>query len=195
MALITEMSGVVLAGGESARMGRDKAWLDYGGRPLIEHQLGTLSRVFDDVRVSAKEAARFSALAFPVIKDSAGVSAPIAGIAECLRFLRRPIFVLAVDLPKFPEALVREISRRLLDGEAACVALRAGGRVQGLAAAYRPSALPVLERNVAAGRLAVHDLVAECGGVVEGEDVWSRIAGPEAFSNWNRPEDVSRPGG
>lgn len=190
MALITEMSGVVLAGGESARMGRDKAWLDYGGKPLIAHQLERLSRVFSDVRISAKDAGPFVSLGYPVVTDGIGVRAPIVGIAASLRALQRPVFVLAVDLPLFPEILMEHVAHRLLAGDAPCVVLRSGGKINGLCAAYRPSVLDTFERNAARGELSIFQLVAECGGTIEEENAWGRLAGPEAFSNWNRPEDT-----
>ncbi len=195
MDVITEMSGVVLAGGESARMGRDKAWLDYGGKPLIAHQLERLSRVFSDVRISAKHAAPFASLGYPVITDGNGVGAPIFGIAASLRALRRPVFVLAVDLPLFPEVLVDHVAQRLLAGDAPCVVLRAGGKIHGLCAAYRPSVLDTFERNAARGELSIYELVTECEGTIEEENAWGRVAGPEAFSNWNRPEDAAMPRG
>jgi molybdopterin-guanine dinucleotide biosynthesis protein A len=197
VALISEMSGVVLAGGESKRMGRDKAWLAYDGKPLIVHQLDRLSRVFSDVRISAKGSEAFSSLPYPVIEDGNGVPAPILGIAASLRALRRPVFVLAVDLPEFPQVLVEHVARRLLAGESPCLVLRAEGKIHGLCAAYRPSVLEAFERNAARGKLSIYDLVSECGGSIEEEDAWGRFAGPEAFANWNRPEDVeeSAPGG
>ena len=188
--LITGMSGVVLAGGRSRRMGRDKAWLDFDGKPLIVRQLERLSRVFSDVRISAKGSAPFSSLPYPVIEDGNGELAPIFGIAASLRELRRPVFVLAVDLPAFPGELVEHLSRRLLAGESPCVVPRADGRIQGLCAAYRPAVLEAFDRNAARGRLSIHDLVSECGGSILEEGEWGRLAGPEAFANWNRPEDV-----
>jgi molybdopterin-guanine dinucleotide biosynthesis protein A len=190
MGVITEMAGVVLAGGVSRRMGRDKAWLDYGGRPLIVHQLDRLSRMFSEARISAKDASRFSSLPYPVISDEDDLGAPILGIAASLRALGRPIFALAVDLPEFPEVLIEHVSIRLLESEAACVVLRAAGKIQGLCAAYRPSVLDAFDRNAAAGRLSIYDLVSECGGLIEEEDVWGRLASSRAFANWNRPQDV-----
>ena len=190
MALICEMTGVVLAGGESKRMGRDKAWLDYGGKPLVVHQLDKLARIFADVRISAKSSAAFSSLSHRVVEDESEIAAPIVGIAASLRALGRPIFALGVDVPEVPEVLIRHLSRRLLDEGLPCVAFRAAGRLQGLCAAYRPSVLPAFERNASAGKFSIFDLVGECGGVVEGEEVWGRLAGMGAFSNWNRPEDV-----
>ncbi len=173
------MSGVVLAGGESERMGRDKAWLDYGGKPLIVHQLERLSRVFSDVRISAKDPGPYASLGYPVVADEDGVRAPIFGIAASLRALQRPVFVLAVDLPLFPEILVEHVARRLLEGDVACVVLRSGGKIHGLCAAYRPSVLDRFERNAARGDLSIYGLVTECQGTIEEEDVWGRLAGPE----------------
>jgi molybdopterin-guanine dinucleotide biosynthesis protein A len=187
------MTGVVLAGGQSTRMGRDKARLDYGGRPLILHQLEKLSRVFADVRISAKSASAFVDVPYPVIEDSEEISAPLIGIASALRAAARPIFALGVDLPRLPEVLIEAVAARFLGAGAPCVALHSGGKLQGLCAAYGPSMLPVLDRHVAGGNLSIYDVVTECGGVVEDETFWGPLAGAESFTNWNRPEDVAAP--
>ena len=174
-------------------MGRDKAWIEHRGVPLIRFQLDKLSRVFGDVRISAKASAPYSSLPFPVIEDRSEVSAPVVGIAASLRALRRPVFALGVDLPEFPEVLIEHLSRRLLESDAACVVPRAGGKIQGLCGAYRPAALAAFDRNAAAGRFSIFDLVKECAGLIEEEDSWRMWVDPSAFANWNAPGDVSGP--
>ena len=183
------VAGVILAGGRSRRMGRDKAWLPIGGRPLVLHQAARLGAVFDEVVVSAKEAPPFSAAGLRVVVDAEPEHAAIFGIRAALRGLGRPIFALAVDLPRFPPALAAAIARELGDGGRPCVAPVAGGTVQGLCAAYAPAILPAIEERISSGRLAIRDLVAECGGALRDEDFWGRWGGPESFENWNRPED------
>ena len=170
-------------------MGRDKAWIEIEGRPLVVWQAERLSGVFDDVRVSAKDSRPFTAAGLRAIEDGAADFAAVRGIRAALAELRRPIFVLAVDLPRFPAALGGAIAASMLDSGAACAAPVAGGFVHGLCAAYSPAALPAADAMIAGGRFAVRDLVAECGGTLLDETFWGRFAGPEAFTNWNRPED------
>jgi len=170
-------------------MGRDKAWLEVEGKPLVVWQADRLAGVFDDVRISAKDPRPFAAAGLRVIEDGAAEFAAVRGIRAALAELRRPVFVLAVDLPRFPAVLAGAIAESMLASGAACAAPVAGGYVHGLCAAYSPDALRAADAMIAGGRFAVRDLVAECGGTLLDESFWGRYAGPEAFSNWNRPED------
>ena len=170
-------------------MGTDKAWIEVRGEPLVRRQVTRLKEAFDDVRVSAREPGRFAAAGFPTVVDSAAEAAPIHGVRAALAAVGRPVFVLAVDLPDFPAVLAAAIARELLARRAAAAVPAAGGILQGLCAAWAPEVLPIIDRNVTAGRLAIRDLVAECRAAVLEEGFWGRYAGPEAFTNWNRPED------
>jgi len=170
-------------------MGRDKAWLPAAGAPLVLRQAQRLGEAFDEVVVAAKRAAPFAAHGLRTIEDGEPDFAPIFGIRAALAALRRPIFVLAVDLPRFPPELAAALARELVDRDLACVAPVVEGTVQGLCAAYAPSTLPEIDRAIGEGRLAVRDLVAECGGALRDEDFWGRWGGGEIFANWNRPED------
>ena len=170
-------------------MGTEKAWLEIDGKPLVVRQAERLGAAFDGVFVSAKEGRRFSAAGLTVIEDAAPEFAALHGIRAALARLGRPIFVLAVDLPEFPVDLAAAIAGELVARPSACAAPVAGGVVQGLCAAYSPAALPTADAMIAAGRFAIRDLVAECGGTLLEESFWGRFAGPAAFSNWNRPDD------
>jgi molybdopterin-guanine dinucleotide biosynthesis protein A len=183
------VTGVVLAGGMSIRMGRDKALLPVGGTTLLAWQGDRLARVFDPVVISAKGAMPPSKPRRRVILDGVVENAAIYGLRAALRALRRPIFVLAVDLPLFPESLAAALARELVRGNHSCVAPSVDGVIQGLSAAYAPSALPVIESQIGRGRLSIRRVVTECGGEVRGESFWSRYANVEAFANGNRPED------
>src|SRR5580765_5386825 len=133
--LIAGVSAVVLAGGRSSRMGRDKAWPEVEGRPLVAWQADRLAGVFDDVRISAKDPRPFAAAGLRVIEDDAAEFAAVRGIRAALAELRRPVFVLAVDLPRFPAVLAGAIAESMLASGAACAAPVAGGYVHGLCAA------------------------------------------------------------
>jgi molybdopterin-guanine dinucleotide biosynthesis protein A len=170
-------------------MGRDKAWIEVGGRPLVLLQAERLREVFDDVVVAAKETERFSAHGLRVVEDREAEYAPIVGIRAALAAVRRPVFVLAVDLPRFPAPLASALARDLVERGLPCVAPVADGQIQGLCAAYGESLLPEIDRRIGTARLAIRDLVTECGGALRDERFWGRWGGREMFENWNRPED------
>jgi molybdopterin-guanine dinucleotide biosynthesis protein A len=89
------MIGVVLAGGQSRRMGRDKAFVEVAGLPMIEWVAAALGQVSDQVVVAGKPKgwAGHEGLA-----DPAGLGGPLAGISAALG-LGEDIVVVAVDQP------------------------------------------------------------------------------------------------
>lgn len=89
------MIGVVLAGGQSRRMGRDKALVEVAGLAMIEWVAAALGRISDRVVVAGKPEgwAGHDGLA-----DAAGLGGPLAGISAALG-LGEDILVVAVDQP------------------------------------------------------------------------------------------------
>lgn len=97
--------GVVLAGGRSSRMGRDKALLPWQGRPLIEHQIALLRATgVDTVRVSG-DRPDYQGIADPAIH--AGPLSGIAGIAAASS--DGELLIIPVDMPRLQPSLLRRL--------------------------------------------------------------------------------------
>ena len=98
--------GVVLAGGLSSRMGRDKALLSWQGRPLIERQLDVLREAgVDDVCVSGDRAA------YGGIVDALPVAGPLGGLAGVARAYADDVdlLVIPVDMPLLRAGLLQRL--------------------------------------------------------------------------------------
>ncbi|MFK2918840.1 molybdenum cofactor guanylyltransferase [Dyella koreensis] len=98
--------GVVLAGGLSSRMGRDKALLPWKGRPLIEHQLTVLSDAgVDDVRVSGDRPG------YHGIADAQPQAGPLGGLASIAETLPGDVdlLVIPVDMPLLQPGLLQRL--------------------------------------------------------------------------------------
>jgi molybdopterin-guanine dinucleotide biosynthesis protein A len=184
------MPAAVLNGGASRRMGRPKGALPYGASTLLAHQTTRLAALFDEVLVVAKEAPDYPAGPARVVLDGVPERAAIHGLIRALEEAEDRIFVLAVDHPAVPPALLRAIACRSLSGDAGAVVPRAHGRLQPLAAVWRRRALDPARRRVAAGDLSLHGLAREVGADVFDEAQWSAIdpAGV-AFANLNTLTD------
>ena len=99
------ISGFVLAGGRSSRMGRDKALISLAGKPLIEHAVLKLRRICVDVRILSNDAA-LAAFA-PVLPDIHPNCGPIGGIEAALTCTAHDWnMFLPVDMPLLPAALL-----------------------------------------------------------------------------------------
>jgi molybdopterin-guanine dinucleotide biosynthesis protein A len=97
--------GVVLAGGLSLRMGRDKALLPWQGRPLIERQIAVLREAgVDSVQVSG-ERPNYHGVADPVAH--AGPLGGIAGIAAVCE--DGELLIVPVDMPRLPPSLLQRL--------------------------------------------------------------------------------------
>jgi molybdopterin-guanine dinucleotide biosynthesis protein A len=190
--------GVVLAGGASRRMGRDKALLPWDGLPLAEHAARRLAAVCAEVLLA--DGGRGLIPAWPSVPDGPGAG-PAAGIlGAAAQRPGRALLVLACDLPAVPVPLLRALAEAAAPpaaGEPAAdwVVPRHGGRLEPLCACYRPPALAALAAQVATGELALHRLAQRSGlaaAYLEGAALTAFGEPSQLFANLNRPADLNR---
>jgi molybdopterin-guanine dinucleotide biosynthesis protein A len=101
--MASPVGGYVLAGGKSSRMGRDKAFMELGGKPLIAHAVGKLQRICGDVHVLGgnPDLADYA----PVLHDLHPACGPLSGIATALAHSQHDWnLILPVDVPFLPAA-------------------------------------------------------------------------------------------
>jgi molybdenum cofactor guanylyltransferase len=148
------LTGVLLVGGASTRFGSPKALARLGGETLAERAWRTLGDTCDE-RIAVGKAAG-PGLPFPVVDDGTEVRAPIAGVVAGLAAAETD---LAVCVPVDCPLVTPELLRALAD---ACAGVDAAVPQTGpLPGAYRKSALPVLQRRLAAERLSLRDALRE----------------------------------
>lgn len=100
---IAEAAGFVLAGGQSSRMGSDKALAPLGGRPLIAHAIEILRSVGLPISIAG---ARSSLANYALVVEDAGAG-PLRGICNALSTTSaRYAVLLSVDMPLIPPSLV-----------------------------------------------------------------------------------------
>ena len=98
---MTTAAGFVLAGGQSSRMGRDKALVHLAGKPLIEHALGILLNAGLPAAIAGGKPA-LAAFA-PLVEDRHSAQGPLGGICAALAATHARFAVfLPVDLPLIP---------------------------------------------------------------------------------------------
>lgn len=185
-----EPVGVVLAGGSSRRMGRDKALLEAGGESLPARAARRLAGVCAEVAVA--DGGRGLLPGLPSLPEGPG-RGPAAGIlGAAAAYPGRRLLVLACDLPRVPEGLLAALSS--FDGcDGVFPRWREG--VEPLCALYGPAALAAVARRAARGLFALHHLAEEqdlAVRILEGEEL-ARFGDPrEVFLNLNAPEDWER---
>ena len=150
------LGGVVLAGGRSSRMGEPKAWLEWHGSTLLRRVVGIVARGVDGpvvvVRAPGQELPPLPDWA-TVVEDPREGRGPLMGIAAGLTALDADAaFVSSTDVPLLHPAFVRRVVTAL-DDETDVVLPVAQGHNHPLAAAYRTSVLPIVERLVEEDRM------------------------------------------
>jgi molybdopterin-guanine dinucleotide biosynthesis protein A len=151
----TGIAGALLVGGASTRFGPPKALARFGGETLAERGHRVLTEAFDRVIVVGKASDALE-LPFPVLDDGSDVRAAIVGVAAALRLAEADVVVvLPTDMPLVTAELLVALAEA---SEGAEAAVPHSGPLPG---AYCRSALPVLERRIAAGDLALYRACVE----------------------------------
>jgi molybdopterin-guanine dinucleotide biosynthesis protein A len=186
----SSMAGVVLAGGLSQRMGRDKALIPFKGRPLISYPLDLLDRYFQEVIIIAKEEESYAHLGFPVFRDRFEIRGALVGFHAALSAVDKPAaFVAACDMPFISPVLLELLVSALVPGTLAVVPVSPKGR-EPLLAVYSRDCLEILNSLIAAGDLRIASLLKEVATIfVPPEKVLEVDPSLRSFINLNSPED------
>lgn len=186
------VTGIVLAGGLSARMGRDKASLEIEGVSLLQRTAERLASVVDSVLIVARSDQQVPVLDLPVphrvVSDRYPDTGPLGGIATGMHASDARVFaVTACDMPLLDPGVIRQLLGAL-DAADAAVPVGPDGREEPLCAVYRRECLPAIERCLSAGSYRVTSFYSER------RVVRVRIDDALTFSNVNTPDDLERIG-
>jgi molybdopterin-guanine dinucleotide biosynthesis protein A len=181
-----EATLLVLAGGDSRRMGRPKPWIEVGETVLLRYVAERLAPAFSEVVVSFGEPEQMEQLVpYRVVFDRKRAAGPLAGLEAGLLAARHEVlFAVACDMP-FVTTSVAELA---VAAARTCDAAipRHDGLFEPVCGAYRKTALPTIVGALDAGNYVAHD-------VVESMDVtWLEGLDPAQFENLNTPADLER---
>lgn len=201
------MNAFVLAGGQSTRMGRDKALLPLDGQPLIAHAVEKLRNLGFYARICGARP-DLAALA-EVIPDNVPQCGPLGGIEAALRVSDTELnLFLPVDLPALPREFLRWIAARAAASQAVATIPRFGNREQPLSAVYSRRLLEGIRSSLADGdykvMVGIRRAAEALGEQIDLFDVetvaaslrpgiWPSSPAPaDWFRNVNTPADYAR---
>jgi molybdopterin-guanine dinucleotide biosynthesis protein A len=192
MADASLLSGLLLAGGGSTRMGQDKTAPDFlfEGEPLVARVARLLREACDEVIVASGDGERLAWLGLPQVADALPGSGPLRGLVAGLEAARHQLVaVAAADMPFASPAVLRLLASLIGPHDAAVPVSPRG--VEPLHAVYSRTTLPSFEAALREGRLAVRVALEGLDVRVVEESEW-RIADPSGrfVENLNRPEDA-----
>ena len=171
------LTGVLLVGGASTRFGSPKALARLDGETLAARAWRTLGEACDE-RLAVGKRADGLELPFELVDDGTEARAALAGIVAGLRAASHDrAVVLPVDTP----LVTPELLRALGDAGAEAAVTQTGP----LPAAFARSALPALERRLAAGQLRLHEALDELATLTVEVDA-------ALLTNVNTPDELRR---
>lgn len=108
MEMVQDITGVVLAGGQSKRYGSNKALALLKGKPLIKHVAETVASIFNDCLLVTNTPEQYGFLNMPMIRDRYQDMGPLAGIHAALLYISTPrAFIVACDMPNLSPELIQ----------------------------------------------------------------------------------------
>src|SRR3989475_2130081 len=154
-----EAALLVLAGGDSRRMGRPKPWVEVGDTVLLRYVVERLAPAFSEVMVSFSEPEQMEQLVpYRVVFDRKRAAGPLAGLEAGLMAARHEVlFAVACEMAYVtrPVAEIAVAAARRCDAAIP----RHDGLFEPVCGAYRKSALPTIAGAPDAGNCVVHEAV------------------------------------
>jgi len=187
-----EVTGVLLAGGKSRRMGEDKRYLVVGEQTLLERGLGVLRSMFHEVLVVIAQDSAPLDIDVRVVRDLVPDCGSLGGIYTGLTQTTTPyIFAVACDMPFLNQAVITQFTNRR--DTADIVMARLATRLHPMHALYGKGCLPAMEQMIVARQLKIQALVSHASlrvQYVTEADLLSIDPSWRSFHNVNTPEDL-----
>ncbi|HEY5705921.1 MAG TPA: molybdenum cofactor guanylyltransferase [Terrimicrobiaceae bacterium] len=184
-----KFAAVLMAGGQSRRMGVDKALLDYHGKPLWCLQMEKLTQLGpEQLFFSVRQQMEFPSGSWRFVHDHAANMGPLGGLEAALRLTSDEFLVaLAVDMPAMT---AKFLSTLLEKAGPAGVVPHFNGFYHGASAVYPIRILPLVERVLQSADRSFQHLIREALplGIMKAQEIEPAESG--LFENWNSPDDL-----
>ena len=188
--MLTDCTALILAGGESRRMGQDKTALLLGEHSLLAHAIHIVQPLFDDIIVSVRTPR--ADCAFLQVRDNPTHQGPLAGLAAGLAEAKTPwLFALACDMPFITSQLIMLLAG-FREGVDAVVPV-VNGFVQPMAAFYARHTLAALHEILgSSGKKSLRALLDTLQvRYVNEAEMHSADPGLRSFFDLDTPQDVA----
>lgn len=175
------ITGVIMAGGKSSRMGTDKGLMNFNGKPMVLYTIELLTSIFDTVIISSNsvEYERFGLKCFPDVYKNCG---PIGGLHTILQSLKTEFaFVISCDMPLVSTEDVIKIINHC--NQFQIVIPLINNMLEPLCAIYSKTLLPEIEERIQSNRYKLADLVEHSN------TKYIDFNSEKGFRNFNTKED------
>jgi molybdopterin-guanine dinucleotide biosynthesis protein A len=187
-----DVTGVLLAGGNSRRMGEDKRYLVVGEQTLLERGLAVLRSIFQEVLVVIAQDSLPLNVDARVVRDLVPDCGSLGGLYTGLTQATTPyIFVVACDMPFLDPAVITQFTSRRASADIVMAKLAA--RLHPMHALYGKGCLPVLEQMIRARQLKIQEMLSHPSlrvQYVTEADLLTIDPSGRSFHNVNTPADL-----
>lgn len=187
-----DVTAFILAGGQSSRMGTEKAFLELEGQLLIDRMIGIAKTVAEQMRIVGpkQKFAAFGQIALDIYQDRG----PLGGIHAALNISRTEFnLVLAVDMPFVESHFLEYLLKQAVHNEALVTVPKTRDGFQPLCACYRKEFEEVAEKALAAGQNRIDSLFAPAITRVIDADELAKLGLPDTmFRNLNTREEFEQ---
>lgn len=157
----TKITGIVLSGGKSLRMGTDKGLLDYKGKSLVQHAVDYLRPHCNEILISSNSDI-YNSIGYPVIPDLIQNIGPIGGIFSCIKNIdANKVIVTACDMPEIPKTLINKMCLNEPDADLIYLKL-SSGRLQPLPLVLGKKTYSSLYTQIESGKYKLGNFINEC---------------------------------
>ena len=187
----SKITGIILAGGKSSRMGRDKGWIEVNNKPLINYAIEALKPYCDQILISSNSK-KYKSLGYPVYEDKIKNCGPLGGIySSLLHSSTHKNMVLSCDMPLISTELIKYVLDKCIEGKLS-LPIHGANFMEPLCAVYPLEAIPHLEKFIKEGKLKLIDLVNSITTKQIMIDPSNYFYHPDLFLNINIPGDLER---
>lgn len=183
-------SGAILAGGQSRRMGFNKAFIELEGQTIIARAAHTMADVFHSPAIIANDTTLYSHLGLPVYPDVIKDAGSLGGIYTALYHSKDYAFVVACDMPWLDPGCVRHVLDNV-HGED-CVIPFISGRLHPMHAAWSKGCMKQIEAMINEGNLRINDLLKRLNIKRLTEEHFKGLPIERSVENVNTRQDLER---
>lgn len=177
-----KVTGIVVAGGKSSRMGKNKALIEYKGKRLIDHAIEILEKHSSNIIVSSN--INIVNLNWPLIKDEVPNIGPIGGLFTCLQKSKTNMnIIIPTDAPNVSATLHLNLLKNS-DTYDAVIPVLPDGKTEPLIACYNKTIIKYIEHAINESDYKLMNLLKRANVN------YINIADSNQFMNINAPQDL-----
>lgn len=183
-----KVTGIVLAGGRSSRMGEDKSLMKLNGKALVEYSIDALRPLCNKVIISSGNPA-YDFTGCEVWPDELPEQAPIIGIYSCLKRSETELnIILSCDIPLMSTSMIGFLLAKSAAYDIT-VPVHENGQIEPLCGIYKKSSLSILKEFIDRGNYRLKECIRSASHQFIPVDSQIPCNSPNLFLNINTPSD------